>query len=161
MPERKILNEDLFYRGSSANLPRLHTCEIKSCFGILVDLPSHLSTEQSHKQHIVKATNNVTRHQNTPIKLFILLIIPKILKRQFNQEWVFGLKIGKIGKLTITEGIIFCVLFIYKLGRNGGINKLKICRLSEKYEICTLKRILITKIVFGQKTFGNSKDKMT
>ena len=29
MPERKTLNEDLFYRGSSANLPRLHTCENK------------------------------------------------------------------------------------------------------------------------------------
>ena len=27
MPERKTLNEDLFYRGSSANLPRLHTCK--------------------------------------------------------------------------------------------------------------------------------------
>ncbi len=29
MPERKTLNEDLFYRGSSANLPRLHMCENK------------------------------------------------------------------------------------------------------------------------------------
>ncbi len=27
MPEKKTLNEDLFYEGSSANLPRLHTCE--------------------------------------------------------------------------------------------------------------------------------------
>ena len=27
MPEKKTLNEDLFYKGSSANLPRLHTCE--------------------------------------------------------------------------------------------------------------------------------------
>ena len=32
MPERKTLNEDLFYKGSSANLPRLHTCEIKVSF---------------------------------------------------------------------------------------------------------------------------------
>ena len=32
MPERKTLNEDLFYRGSSANLPRLHTCENKTPF---------------------------------------------------------------------------------------------------------------------------------
>ena len=32
MPERKTLNEDLFYRGSSANLPRLHTCENKVPF---------------------------------------------------------------------------------------------------------------------------------
>ena len=32
MPERKTLNEDLFYRGSSANLPRLHTCENKIPF---------------------------------------------------------------------------------------------------------------------------------
>ena len=27
MPEKKTLNEDLFYKGSSANLPRLHTCK--------------------------------------------------------------------------------------------------------------------------------------
>ena len=32
MPERKTLNEDLFYRGSSANLPCLHTCENKVPF---------------------------------------------------------------------------------------------------------------------------------
>ena len=32
MPERKTLNEDLFYKGSSANLPRLHTCENKTQF---------------------------------------------------------------------------------------------------------------------------------
>ncbi len=32
MPERKTLNEDLVYRGSSANLPRLHTCENKTPF---------------------------------------------------------------------------------------------------------------------------------
>ena len=30
--EKKTLNEDLFYRGSSANLPRLHTCENKVPF---------------------------------------------------------------------------------------------------------------------------------
>ena len=37
MPERKTLNEDLLYRGSSANLPRLHTCENKSpVLGFLV-----------------------------------------------------------------------------------------------------------------------------
>ena len=29
---RKTLNEDLFYKGSSANLPRLHTCENKVPF---------------------------------------------------------------------------------------------------------------------------------
>ena len=49
MPERKTLNEDLFYRGSSANLPRLHTCKNKVPFwdfsqfavtpSILVPLP--------------------------------------------------------------------------------------------------------------------------
>ena len=45
MPERKTLNEDLFYKGSSANLPRLHTCEnIKSRFGILKNLPSQLGS---------------------------------------------------------------------------------------------------------------------
>ena len=32
MPEKKILNEDLFYKGSSANLPRLHKCENKVPF---------------------------------------------------------------------------------------------------------------------------------
>ena len=32
MPEKKTLNEDLFYRGSSANLPRLHTCKNKVPF---------------------------------------------------------------------------------------------------------------------------------
>ena len=32
MPERKTLNEDLLYRGSSANLPHLHTCENKVPF---------------------------------------------------------------------------------------------------------------------------------
>ena len=32
MPEEKTLNEDLFYKGSSANLPRLHTCENKTPF---------------------------------------------------------------------------------------------------------------------------------
>ena len=32
MPEEKTLNEDLFYKGSSANLPRLHTCENKVLF---------------------------------------------------------------------------------------------------------------------------------
>ena len=32
MPEKKTLNEDLFYKGSSANLPRLHTCENKVPF---------------------------------------------------------------------------------------------------------------------------------
>ena len=32
MPERKTLNEDIFYKGSSANLPRLHTSENKTPF---------------------------------------------------------------------------------------------------------------------------------
>ena len=32
MPKKKTLNEDLFYKGSSANLPRLHTCENKIPF---------------------------------------------------------------------------------------------------------------------------------
>ena len=32
MPEEKTLNEDLFYKGSSANLPRLHTCKNKVSF---------------------------------------------------------------------------------------------------------------------------------
>ena len=32
MPERKTLNEDLFYKGSSANLPRLRTYENKVPF---------------------------------------------------------------------------------------------------------------------------------
>ena len=32
MPERKTLNEDLFYKGSSANPPRLHTCKNKTPF---------------------------------------------------------------------------------------------------------------------------------
>ena len=32
MPERKTLNEDLFYKGSSANLPRLRTHENKVPF---------------------------------------------------------------------------------------------------------------------------------
>ena len=32
MPEKKTLNKDLFYEGSSASLPRLHTCENKVSF---------------------------------------------------------------------------------------------------------------------------------
>ena len=32
MPERKTLSEDLFYRGSSANMLRLHTCKNKVPF---------------------------------------------------------------------------------------------------------------------------------
>ena len=32
MPEKKTLNEDLFYKGSSANLPRLHTYKNKVSF---------------------------------------------------------------------------------------------------------------------------------
>ena len=32
MPEGETLNEDLFYKGSSANLPRLHTCKNKVPF---------------------------------------------------------------------------------------------------------------------------------
>ena len=32
MPEKKTLNEDLFYKGSSASLPSLHTCENKVPF---------------------------------------------------------------------------------------------------------------------------------
>ena len=32
MPEKKTLNEDLFYKGSSANLPRLHTCKNEVLF---------------------------------------------------------------------------------------------------------------------------------
>ena len=40
MPEKKTLKEDLFYKGSSANLPRLHTCKNKVRFGILKNLPS-------------------------------------------------------------------------------------------------------------------------
>ena len=36
MPEKKTLNEELFYKGSSANLPCLHTCENKPRFGIKV-----------------------------------------------------------------------------------------------------------------------------
>ena len=32
MPEKKTLNEDLFYKGSSANLLRLHTCKNKVPF---------------------------------------------------------------------------------------------------------------------------------
>ena len=32
MPEKKTLNEDLFYKGSSASLPHLHTCENKVSF---------------------------------------------------------------------------------------------------------------------------------
>ena len=30
MPEKKAVNEDLLYKGSSANLPRLHTFENKT-----------------------------------------------------------------------------------------------------------------------------------
>ncbi len=30
MPEKKTLSEDFFYKGSSAILPRLHTCENKT-----------------------------------------------------------------------------------------------------------------------------------
>ena len=32
MPEKKTLNEDLFYKGSSASLPRLHMCKNKVPF---------------------------------------------------------------------------------------------------------------------------------
>ena len=32
MTEKKTLNEDLFYKGSSANLPRLHTYKNKVPF---------------------------------------------------------------------------------------------------------------------------------
>ena len=32
MPEKNTLNEDLFYKGSSTNLPHLHTCENKVPF---------------------------------------------------------------------------------------------------------------------------------
>ena len=32
MPERKTVKEDFIYKGSSANLPRLHTCENKTPF---------------------------------------------------------------------------------------------------------------------------------
>ena len=57
MPERKTLNEDLFYRGSSANLPRLHTCENKvpfwdfSQFAVTIpSMPTSWTTKITQKQ---------------------------------------------------------------------------------------------------------------
>ena len=54
MPERKTLNEDLFYRGSSANLPRLHTCENKVPFWDF----SQFAVTQTHKQLYPKSRND-------------------------------------------------------------------------------------------------------
>ena len=43
MPEKKTLNEDLFYKGSSQvpTCPVFTRAKIKSRFGIFVNLPSH------------------------------------------------------------------------------------------------------------------------
>ena len=50
MPERKTLNEDLFYRGSSANLLRLHMCENKVPFWDF----SQFAVTQRNKQKLRK-----------------------------------------------------------------------------------------------------------
>ena len=41
MPERKTLNEDLFYKGSSANLPRFTRAKIKPRSGIKEKFSRH------------------------------------------------------------------------------------------------------------------------
>ena len=51
MPERKTLSEDLFYRGSSANLPHLHTCENKVPFW---DFSQFAVTKESDEKQKVK-----------------------------------------------------------------------------------------------------------
>ena len=67
MPERKTLNEDLFYRGSSANMSRLHTCENKVPFWdfsqFRVTLVSFLlsSTEKDIDTRLTKAWTAINR----------------------------------------------------------------------------------------------------
>ena len=48
----KTLNEDLLYRGSSANLPRLHTCENKVPFWDF----SQFAVTIGHKEMIIRMT---------------------------------------------------------------------------------------------------------
>ena len=110
MPERKTLNEDLFYRGSSANLPRLHTCEIKSCFGILVDLPSHYDPSEK----IYKQTNSIS--MGSPLgssisefyishfenKIFNAIKKPKIYVHYVDNIFVATWSYNKINKLKQT-----------------------------------------------------------
>ena len=57
MPERKTLNEDLLYKGSSASLPRLHVWDFKefavtqvAVVSILLVWMHHIDADKTHRE---------------------------------------------------------------------------------------------------------------
>ena len=64
MPEKKTLNEDLFYKGSSANLPRLHTCENKVPFWDFKEFAVTLTTVSERPYTLSEET---TQHKHAPM----------------------------------------------------------------------------------------------
>ena len=67
MPERKTLNEDLFYRGSSANLPRLHTCKNKVPFWDFSQFAVTLA--------MIRTFSYDKQLQKVPVRILILTIV--------------------------------------------------------------------------------------
>ena len=93
MPERKTLNEDLFYRGSSANLPRLHTCENKTPFwDKSKPFASHYS-KNLHKR--INQTNIKLLHDLFIVTIFCQLSIPLSIVNESNEyfEYHFELEL--------------------------------------------------------------------
>ena len=52
MPEEKTLNKDLFYKGSSANLRRLHTCENKVPFWDFKEFAVTVTSDARSEPHV-------------------------------------------------------------------------------------------------------------
>ena len=65
MPERKTLNEDLFYKGSSANLPRLNTCKNKVPFWDFKEF--YLKNKKKRAKIETKTKKNEQKYQNNKI----------------------------------------------------------------------------------------------
>ena len=69
MPEKKTLNEDLFYKGSSANLPRLHTCKNKVPFWDFKEFAVTISrVSWSQRRHVVCQAVDELVGQTTPVR---------------------------------------------------------------------------------------------
>ena len=94
MPERKTLNEDLFYRGSSANLPRLHTYENKTpfwdkskVFALHKDKIKSLTENETYKYlGILEADNIKQAEMKEKIQKEYLRRTRKLLEKKLNSR---------------------------------------------------------------------------
>ena len=87
MPERKTLNEDLFYRGSSANLPRLHTCKNKVPFWDFRQFAvTHVYFEMFHGTFLLFHIH-IEQFAVISIRSFIILLLLRQLIPIYPRNW--------------------------------------------------------------------------